>query len=424
MTTLVEAHRRFADKLDELRRRHVAEYDVWLKSALGNDTATQRAARERLTFVRKTFLDEFLNRDAPDIVHALNPAAEQDIVKTLKSFEVRPEPSRAAAAVPGGHWLPSLWRTALAAAFGAVVGVILLALQPIGETPKPAPSTIEQSQGQVVTPAPTETAPAPKQPTEITITRDKMVLWLLAAAFVAAIGAAIGVLIVACPPVTSLLERMGLKGMALQWAKGLGGAFLFLRIGPILVLVAALLSGFFALIAWILGGSKPLHVLIGVTALATVVAARWTAPDARAQDRNAVHRTLMAQLDGDLRSDSNVWAALAAALVMKRNDPPPPPPDVRDVVNIIVSREKNNDPPPLILQVVKQRLNIGGIENTDSGQWPGEFVWKAEHEELFDAFGIVEAGDVVTVSTQPNVVMRPDGTKQVIRRGLVTRKSG
>jgi len=389
--TLIEAHSRFADKLDELRRRHVVEFDVWLKSALDrNLAAAQKTTRDRLAIERKTFVDEFLDQHAPIIVHELNPGAERDIVRALKSYEARPEPARSPAATTERRWLPSLWRTALAAAFGAVVSVILLALQPIGDA---------------------------------TMARDTVVRWLLAAAFVSALGAAIGVFIVACPPLSSLLERFGLKGTALHWAKGFGGAFLLFRIGPVIVLVAALLSGFFALIAWLLGGSKPLHVLIGIAALAVVLAARWTAPDASAQDRNAIHRALVAQLDRDLRSDANVWAALSAALVVRLVVTPPPPAEIGEIVNIIVSREKNADPPPRILQVVKQRLGIGTVDGADSAQWPSEFVWKAEHEDTFDTFGIVEVGDVVTVSTQPNVVVRPNGSRQVTQKGLVTRKS-
>src|ERR1051325_2736399 len=190
--TLLEAHERFAAKLDELRHRRVVEFDVWLKSALDeNPDPAQAAVRDRLAIERKKFVDEFLDQHAPVLLHELNPGAEREILKALRSYEAKPEPKRPPPAAPAERrWQPSLWRMALAAAFGAVVAVILLALQPIGEAPKGQPPAKNEQSATAVTPsAPAgpneEASPPPKEQPPVTITREKLVLWLIAAAFAA-----------------------------------------------------------------------------------------------------------------------------------------------------------------------------------------------------------------------------------------------
>src|SRR5690242_18037704 len=127
-TTLIEAHRRFAAALDDLRRQYVAELDRWLRGG-----ASPQEADEKITATRSRFSDDFIERLAPAIVRALNRDAEHDILHALRSFEARPTPLERPAASTR-LWQVSVWRTALAAAFGAIAAVILLALQPINET--------------------------------------------------------------------------------------------------------------------------------------------------------------------------------------------------------------------------------------------------------------------------------------------------
>src|SRR5262245_5116250 len=122
-TTLLEAHRRFAAALDDLRRQYVAELDRWLRSA-----RSPQAANQTITAARIRFPDEFIDRQAPAIIRALNGDAEHDILHALRSFEARPTPLARPTTAPR-LWQASLWRTALAAAFGAIAAVILLALQ-------------------------------------------------------------------------------------------------------------------------------------------------------------------------------------------------------------------------------------------------------------------------------------------------------
>src|SRR5262249_61117102 len=98
------------------------------------------------------------------------------ILETLRTYEARPETRRYVATETGGP--PGGWRIVLAAAFGAVVGVILLALQqPIG-------------------------ADAPASPPS-TLAATDMVATLIKAAVVAALGAGIAVFLIAWPPLSA-----------------------------------------------------------------------------------------------------------------------------------------------------------------------------------------------------------------------------
>lgn len=383
-TTLPDAHRRFAAALDDLRRRYVAEFDRWLRAG-----ASSQEADEKIATARSKFADDFLDQQAPTIIRVLNCDAEHDILDALRSFEARPAPLPRPA--PSAHrWQANLWRTAVAAAFGAVAAVILLALQPVAET----------------------------------IPRDMMVLWLIAAAFVAALGAAIGVAVVAAPPLDVVLARMGLRGLPLQIARKLGAVFALLRAGPLITLSAVLLGGLFALLAWILGGSKPLHVLIGLAAIAAMLAARWTAPDPASPDRDLVRRQLVARLDAELQSDANVWAALAAALVLKREDfGARMTADAKEITNIILARRAQREAGEEILQVIEQHLGLPcGAAATRPQAAVSEFVWKPEHAQDYTIFGAVDAGDLVSVSSQPLYVEDSSGARRVTQKGVVTRK--
>lgn len=383
-TTLLEAHRRFAAALDDLRRQYVAELDRWLRSG-----GSPQEAGEKITAARSRFSDEFIDGRAPAIIRALNRDAEHDILHALRSFEARPAPLARPVASPR-LWQVSVWRTALAAAFGAIAAAILLALQPIDETP----------------------------------TREAAIRLLIVAAFVGALGAAIGVTVVAAPPLDALIGRMGLSGLPLRIARKLGAVFAFLRAGPLITLSAVLLGGLFTVIAWLLGGSQPLHVLIGLIALIGLLTARFTAPDPANPDRDALRRQLTARLDVELKADANVWAALAAALVLKRDDFGAHfATDLREITNIILARRAQHEAGEDILQVIEQHLGLpsGGNASHPQNAVP-EFIWKSEHAHDYDTFGAVYSGDLVSVSSQPLYIEDGGGERRVSRKGLVTRK--
>jgi len=436
MSTLLEAHQRFAAVLDELRRKYVAEFEQWLKTAA--DEVSQKDASERIATARRKFADEFLDQRAPAIVRSFNRDAEHDILAALKSYDARPEPAPARQPMAGGlRWQATLWRTVLAAAFGAVAAVTLLALQlPPGDPlPAPAPPTVNQPDQPSAPPrdanppAPTvqpQAAPAPPS-TVFIFVREKVVLWLLAAAFAAALGAAIGVFIVAAPSVPALLQRMGLSGTPLKLVRRLSATFAILRAGPLIMLLAALLTGFFALIAWLLDGSKPLNVAVGLTAIAAVLTARWTAPAGAGPDRDTLHRQFVGQLDSDLKADANVWAALSAALVLKRDDGRARvATELREITNIILARRAQKETGEDILQVIEQQLGLPSGPQTPvtpkAEKVASEFVWKPEHAQDYTTFGAVDVGEVVTVSSRPLYIEDASGAKRVSQKGVVTRK--
>jgi len=382
-TTLLEAHRRFAAALDDLRRQYVTDFDRWLRG----DGSSQEAD-EKIATARAKFSDDFLDQHAPPIIRALNRDAEYDILEALRSFEARPAPLRRPSPFPR-RWQASIWRTAVAAAFGAVVAVILFALQPIAEP----------------------------------VTRDGMIRLLIAAAFAAALGAAIGVAVMAAPPLDTLLARAGLRGLPLKIARKLGAVFAFLRAGPLITLSAVVLGGLIALIAWLLGGSNPLHVLFGIIALVALVTARLTTPDPTNQHRDMLRRQLAARLDAELQADANVWAALAAALVLKRDDVGSgPATDLREITNIILARRAQRESADEILEVIEQQLGLPCGATASDAPAAAEFVWKSTHARDFDTFGSVAAGDLVSVSSQPLYVDDGNGGRRVSRKGLVTRK--
>jgi hypothetical protein len=382
-TTLLEAHRRFAAALDDLRRQYVTDFDRWLRGS-----ASSQEAAEKIATARAKFSDDFLDQHAPPIIRDLNRDAEHDILQALRSFEAQPAPSQRPSPSPD-RWQASLWRTAVAAAFGAVVAVILYTLQPIAEP----------------------------------VTREAMIRSLIAAAFAAALGAAIGVAIMAAPPLDTLLARVGLRGLPLKIARKLGLVFAFWRAGPLITLSAVVLGGLFALIAWLLGGTNPLHVLFGLIALVALVTARLTTPDLANPDRDMLRRQLTARLDGELQADANIWAALAAALVLKRDDVGlGVATDLREITNIILARRAQRESGEEILQVIEQQLGLPCGATASDPPAAAEFVWKSAHAHDFDTFGAVAAGDLVSVSSQPLYIDDGNGGRRISRKGLVTRK--
>src|SRR5262245_10901939 len=219
----------------------------------------------------------------------------------------------------------------------------------------------------------------------------------------------------AAPPLDTLLARAGLRGLPLKIARKLGAVFARLRAGPLITLSAVLLGGLIALIAWLLGGSNPLHVLIGIIAIVGVLTMRFTAPDPANPDRDMLRRQLTARLDAELQADANIWAALAAALALKRDDVGAGvATDLREITNIVLARRAQREGGEEILQVIEQHLGLpcGGAPSHKPAA-TSEFVWKPDHARDYDTFGAVSAGDLVSVSSQPLYVDDGNGTKRV-----------
>jgi len=209
--------------------------------------------------------------------------------------------------------------------------------------------------------------------------------------------------------------------LPLKIARKLGPVFAFWRAGPLITLSAVVLGGLFALIAWLLGGSNPLHVLFGLIAIVALVTARLTTPDPT--DRDMLRRQLTARLDAELQADADVWAALAAALTLKRDDVGSGlATDLREITNTILARRAQRESGEEILQVIEQQLGLPSCAIASNPTAAAEFVWKSVHAHDFDTFGAVASGDLVSVSAQPLYVDDGSGGKRVSRKGLVTRK--
>jgi hypothetical protein len=453
-TTLLQAREQFASGLDELRRRLLNEFELWLKAAIASDRgAVQSDAAERITGVRKRLAQDFIDATAPAIIRTLNRDAERDILAALQSYEARFEPqSLPPKALSDYHWQPSLWRTAIGAAFGAVIGVVLLAIGHVGSTSQAPPAGTQQvapappapPAGPLVqppSPGSTQSSPSPSREVNVPTpaapsgpsgNANLPALWLLAA-FAAALGAAIGVMLVACPPLEVLLQRAGLRGGALsfvqKFGKAFGGVFLLLRGSAVIALAAVLLSALFGIVAWMFSGAQFSQILLSLMALATILTARWTAPGDRAPDRDALLRGLRGQLADYLRTDAEVWAALSAALVLRpqpQTAPADPGPALRlkEAIDIIESRRQLDEPADTILQILEQNLGLhSGRRSPPPPATPSEFVWQREHADAYATFGVVEIGDVVRVTQRPLFITEPDGTRRVSQKGVVTRKA-
>jgi len=444
--TLLEAHARLVSRLDGLCASQRRDFETWLKPALARDLRAGLAeATERMTGARRRLAQEFVHETAPAVVRDLNRGAERDILDALRSYEARfePPPPRQQS-LPDYRWRPSLWRTAIGAAFGAVMGVVLLAIEHVGAVP-PAPSPALQQvapappaapadpAGAPTSPGPSREAapPAPAQPPAAAGIANSPLLWLLAA-FAAALGAAIGAVLAAGPPLQVVLQRAGLRGGVLsfvqKFGKTFGGILLLLRGSAFIVLAAALLSALFGVIAWMFSGAKIAQIVLVLMALATIFAARWSSPGDTAPDRDAIEQSLVDQLTEYLRADAEVWAALAAALVLRPQAQigpidPEPARLLKEVVDIIESRRQLGEQPDNILQVIEQNLGLQSGQRAHSPpQSPAGFVWQREHADAYDAFGIVEIGDTVRVTQRPIFITEPDGSRRVSKKGVVTRK--
>src|SRR5262249_20884137 len=143
--TLLQAHQRFASALATLHAKQLQDFDAWLKPARARARhAGFTAEPERAPGARKHLAQDFVHDIAPSIVRDLNRGAERDSLDALRGYEAQFEPpSTPQAALPDYRWRPSLWRTAIGAAFGAVIGVVLFAIDHVAATP-PAPTSATQ----------------------------------------------------------------------------------------------------------------------------------------------------------------------------------------------------------------------------------------------------------------------------------------
>jgi hypothetical protein len=451
--TLLEAHEQFATVLDGLRRKQLDALSSWLASALDRDTRGAHAeAPERESIARKRLAQNFIDEAAPPLIRTLSPQSERDILAALRGYEARFEPRpEQASSFPDHQWQASVSRTAIGAAFGAVIGLLLLALGQFGGGAGPLPTARTQvtqeppavtqpSVAVVQAPAPAPAdrvaqgpnpqAPQGKGPPQAPPAEDPSAvarLWVFSV-FAVALGAAVGVVLIAFPPVPVLLRRAGLPAGVLaivqKFGKTFGGVLLLLRGSTFIALAAVMVSmvvGVLTLMTQQISMNIA-QIVLGLLALATILVARWTAPDERTADRQALRRVLLDRFDRSLRADAEVWAALSAGLVLKRGPDRAPDSDasrkLNEVVTIILGRRRQNDAPENILRVVEQNLRLAA-RTPEPPQAETEFVFQRHHLDAYTTFGAVEIGDRVEVIHEPVFISNSDGTRRVTQKGEV-----
>jgi hypothetical protein len=164
-TSMIDSVGKFAAALDDLRRKQLGAFELWLDGALGkNPDTVQKEIAERIAGARKQLADDFINSRAPALIAEIKPEAKVDIIQQLRSFAAQADPIRHfdPASHADDHWRPGVLRPMLGAAVGAITGLLLFLLQ--AGAPVPAGTPAAQPPAAQPVPAPTE-QPATEQAT-------------------------------------------------------------------------------------------------------------------------------------------------------------------------------------------------------------------------------------------------------------------
>jgi hypothetical protein len=445
-TSMIEAAGKFAAALDELRRKHVGAFELWLKGALGNSPdAVEKGIAERIAGVRKQFADEFINGRAPVLLAALNPQSRLDIVQQLRTFEAHADRVRYFDTVTrdGGRGQPGMLRALVGAALGAAAGLLLFLLQAGGPNEATIPTAQAPSTQALSTQAPSAQQPAPPAalPNEAPLAaprgdgpapRPKEGAAPLGphgspelSAFMVlsgACGAALGVFIVLCPPLRRL-TRMGFGPGVLGLAQRFGLGFLLLREGVAAAAVRVAVTALAGLAGLFFTGPKPLWtVLLGLAAVLLIVLFRSAFPQGDARDQHAAaRRAAVTALDRELTVDSELWTALAAGLATRPASAASQQPELDHVRSIILARRDSAEPADSILGIVEQELGLP-IGPRQDGATQTEFIWGPQHADQYQPYGVVKAGDRVEVKVPPRMTNDAGGAPTVFQKGTVIRK--
>jgi hypothetical protein len=438
--SITESVGKFAAVLDELRRKHLGAFELWLNGALGkNPDTAEKEIVERIAGARKQLADDFINGRAPSLLATLKPESKLDIIQQLRTFAAQADRSRHfdPTNLDGGRWQPGLLRPLVGAAVGAATGLLLFLLQAGAPIPASAPAT-QQPAGQAApppasAPAAGQTPPAEAQlqsppPAQSQRTAPVSPRRSLAqSAFLlisGAVGAAFGAFVVLCPP----LRRPTLTGTqssALTLVQRLGLAYLLLRGGALTAAVSAVVTALVGLIGLLITGPKPLWtVLLGLAALFLIVLFRWAFPKEEKRDRLAATRgAAITALDRELKVDAELWAALAGGLAMRSANGRPPDPAIDHVRSIILARRDQSQSGESILCIVEQELGLPtGPRPVGGPKIPAEFIWEPRHADQYEPFGMVKPGDTVEVKVPPQMTTDAQGITTVFQKGTVVRK--
>jgi hypothetical protein len=439
-TSMIEFVGKFTAVLDELRRKHLGAFELWLNGALGkNPNIAEREIAERITGARRQFADDFINDRAAALIATLKPESKLDIVQQLRTFAAQVDWAQHfdPTSPDAGRWHPGLLRPLVGAALGAATGLLMFLLTASAPIPASAPTT-QQPAGQAAPPpaggpaaeqippaGPQLQSPSPaqKQQTAPVSTQRSFAqsAFLLISG---AAGAAFGAFVVLCPPLR-LPTLTGYQTSALTLARRLGLAYVLLRAGAIAAAVSAVVTALVGLAGLLITGPKPLWtILFGLAAVFLIVLFRWAFPKEEKQDRlEAARRAAVTALDRELKVDAELWAALAAGLALRPAGTTAPDPKIDHVRSIILARRDRAEPGEDILCIVEQELGLPRGPRPGGGPTiPAEFIWQPRHADLYEPFGMVKAGDTVEVKVPPQMTTDAQGIETVFQKGTVVRK--
>jgi hypothetical protein len=423
-TALSEARHRFASALDELRRKYQAVFASWLAGALNEETTFGwEAVSRQIALTRKAFIDEFIDLRAPAIVEILNPRAKLDINRQLKLFEQDPVDQLSAQHELSAdrHSRPRLMRTVVGAAVGAAVALLVLAPQ-TNELNSGAPADGQSIDGQRSVPpikhrrlGQTAALPLPDagQAKPLNLSFTQIVI--------GAIGASIGVFLVACPPVQTWLAFLG-NGRTLPVGSGKAGVpFATARRISLATALGAVVAAAGCAIGVLFVGAQQLSsALFVVAALLCMALARWGVFFRPPGQHESMRLLAMQALDRELLVDLNTWSAFSVGLIA-RPVTVGIDPKVDQIRTVIVARRGRNDAPENILRVIEQELKLppGGSSVTTEAS---EFIWAPNAAEQYNVVGVVNVGDIVTVLTPPRFGDEANGVREIVQKGQVMRK--
>ena len=151
---MIEFVGKFTAVLDELRRKHLGAFELWLNGALGkNPNIAEREIAERITGARRQFADDFINDRAAALIATLKPESKLDIVQQLRTFAAQVDWAQHfdPTSPDAGRWHPGLLRPLVGAALGAATGLLMFLLTASAPIPASAPTT-QQPAGQAAPP--------------------------------------------------------------------------------------------------------------------------------------------------------------------------------------------------------------------------------------------------------------------------------
>jgi hypothetical protein len=383
-TNLGQAVAAFATALNGLRERYVENFAASLDEPFNRRKLGAVRVSDTIALQRKEFAAEFVNSTSLPVIGRLCPDSEQGIVEQLnglliQSHAQKPGVLEAARTTPGSGML----RAIIGAGFGAAAALIFTATQmydPPGEYIHPPASSISPPGASASGPTVNGAAPDPE---------------VKSAAFPEVPPNASASSGTQASPSNSLASSPALVGVMPKQAHFLESTLFWIVGGTLGAVLGTSLAGFLPLQMFGRLGGRSFAI---------------------AQDR----RSAVEALRQELMAESNFWSLMAGGLVSQKTDFHV----VAALKSLILEHRERNEHSEDILQLIEQELGlvVGGKMTEGATPALGDFVWAAEHEKLYDTFGIVEIGDRVKVKVPPRTVTSRSGALTVVQRGLVSRQ--